>query len=92
MAGFFDKIRELEEGRRKIAAGVMSAIAMIIVILVWITYASMVMGPAKSGEGAGAGIAASLARTTLSFPQTLGSWASSVARYFFGQREVVIEK
>ena len=92
MGKFLEKLLRLEKEKRKIAALVMSAAAMIVVIIIWIAYMSTVM---RTVEGTGekrAGFMPLFAKAAQSFPWEAGLWVAKAAHYLFGQREVVIEK
>jgi len=92
MGKFFEKLRGLEERKRKIAVWVMSAIAMFLVVLMWAAYMRAMVLPAERTEDGRANIAASLAQAAASIPHTAALWIESSVHYLFQQREIIIEK
>lgn len=92
MGNFFEKLRGLEERKRKVVVWVMSAAAMIVVVIIWIAYMWAVSYPAQGVDEKKVGVVPLFGRAAESLPRNAGLWISGAASYIFGHREVVIEK
>ena len=92
MNKFLEKIRGLEEKKRKNAVLIMSAITMILVILIWIAYMRAVVSPIDRVENNQENIETSLAHAVASAPQNVILWIENFMHHLLEQRKTIIER